>query len=341
MSIALVGCGAIARSHMKALRKMDGVHVAAVCDTDEEAAARMAKQWNIRRYYTSFSKMLDNEDLSIVSILTPAQSHALLAIEAVNHGVNVLVEKPFAVSSKEAALILDSLKDSSVKLTVDYNWLMSRAMTEALSLARNGKIGEVLAVDIKILHTKQDSMASDKNHWSHTLHGGRFGEMLPHPVYLAQTFLGDSLEILRVHSRKRGSYGWMRYDELYALLEGEAGTANIYVSFNSPRPVVQLDIYGTEKILIVDLLNQTLFQMTHRTYRKMDAALDCIRLSWQYFFYTIRNTATYLSAEAGQTGFQMAYRSLIESINTNGQPLVTPEMAYCTVKTVEEICNEL
>jgi predicted dehydrogenase len=342
MNIALVGCGAIARNHVKAVLRTGNAHLVAVCDTVEKSAAQMAAEWKIPHYYASLSDMLKNEDLSIVSILTPVKTHAPLAVEAINHGTNVLLEKPLTMTIQEADQVLESLKKNrGVKLTVNYTMLMSKVMKKALTLARNGQLGEILGIDIKFLHTRDDSMTSDMNHWSHRLPGGRFGEMLSHPVYVIQAILGDNLSVENVQTAKRGNYSWMPHDELYAMLRGGDGLATIHVSFNCPRPMVQVSIYGTERILLVNTLDQTLIELGARAVGKTEAAKDTLRLSEKLLAYAAKNAATYLFRESGQTAFEMAYESLIDSIRYDRPPLVTPEMAYHTVEIVDRICKSL
>jgi predicted dehydrogenase len=341
MTIALVGCGAIARQHAQALKKMRSVNLVAVCDTDEKKVREMAEEWNIGGHYTSLDEMLERENPRIVSILTPVQTHARLAIEAVNRSANVLVEKPLTMSTKDSELILNALKNASVRLTVNYNWLLGRAMQKTLSAVESGKIGQILGIRIECLHTKEDPMASNEKHWCHELPGGRFGEMLSHPVYVAQALLGADLDVVKVLADKRGNYDWMRSDELSIILRGRSGVGTIYASFNAPEVSTVVDVYGTGKTLRIDLINQTCLEMRHRTLDKKDLALDSIRLSGQLLFQTMRNTCTYLLRDSGERAFQLAYGGLIDSI-TNEKPLsITPEMAYKTVRTVETICTQL
>jgi predicted dehydrogenase len=320
---------------------MRSAHLVAVCDTDERAALRMSKEWNIASHYTSLSEMLDRENPCIASILTPVPSHAPLAIEAVNRKVNVLVEKPLTMSTKDAAPILDALRSCSVRLTVNYNWLMGKAMQKALSAIEKGEIGQVLGIRVECLHTKDDPMASNEKHWCHALPGGRFGEMLSHPVYIAQAMLGHDLDVLEVVAGKRGNYDWMRCDELSILLRGKSGVGAIYVSFNAPRVSIIVDVYGTRKVLRVDLINQTCLEMRYRALDKIDLALDSISLSGQLLFHTTRNVFTYILRESGERAFQLAYRGLIDSIKNETPLLVTPEMAFDTVRIVEAICGQM
>ena len=212
---------------------------------------------------------------------------------------------------------------------------------KALSVIKKQAIGEILGIEIKCLHRRDDPMASDENHWCHTLLGGRFGEMLSHPVYLMQSVLGNDLQIDRIFTDKRGSYPWMSYDELHVVLQSEKGPGYIYVSFNAPRPATLVDIYSTEKILKIDLTNQTLIELGYRTLSKIDSARDCLGLSYKVLSLTIRNALEYLLRERGEYALRTIYTSFIDSIRKDKEPLITPKMAYNTVKTVEEICQRI
>jgi predicted dehydrogenase len=324
-----------------ALSKMNDLHVVALCDSSEKTVTDVARQWRVDHYYTKFSDMLRNEDLSIATIITPPQSHASLIIEAISHDVNLLVEKPLALSTSQADLIMKSLEKSQVKLTVVYNVLLSKAMLQGLSLIKKGEIGEALAVRINYLDTVEDQMTADKNHWAHKLPGGRFGEMLSHPVYLAQSVLGNHLKVDTVIAQKRSNLPWMIHDELHVMLRGTQGLASIYCSFNAPRMGIIVEIFGSKKMLQVDLVNQTLVALGPRKLGKIDSAIDSLRVSGTLISQTARNAFTYLSRRRGESAIGTVYSSLVESIRENQELTVTPEMAANTVRIAEDVCNRL
>jgi predicted dehydrogenase len=338
-NVAIVGCGFIAQTHLYELKKLNGVKVVAVCDSDKKKAIATSKEWKINHYYTDFSKMLDNEDLSIISILTPPSSHAFLAIEAIKHGINVVVEKPLTMMTKEADSIINALRGSNAKMTVVYHWLFYKTMLESLSLIRKQEIGEVLSADMKMVHCLRfDPMASDPNHWSHKLLGGRFGELLPHPVYILQSLLGDKLDTKKVFVSKRGNVSWMPNDELHAILQGEKGLGSLYVSLNASRMSDTCDVYGTKKILRIDLIRQTMLQMGPMGYGRFSIGKDTLSESSKLSLSIIKNAFEYSFHKFGHH-LSYFYRNFVDSIRNHREPLVTPEMAYNTVKTVEEICE--
>ncbi len=336
--MAIAGAGVISRLHMEALRKMPELQITAICDKDEARAISTAKKCNIPHSYTDFSVMLENQNLSLVSILTPPQSHAELCLQAAAHGVNMVVEKPLAPDTKDARLILDALKRSGVRMTVVYHYLFSRAMTSALNLLETGSLGELIGIDVTLLHTPDDPMASDKDHWCHKIPGGRFGEMLPHPVYLLQAFIGSDLHIESVLVDKRGCRAWLPADELHVFARGKNGIGRIYVSFNASRPSELVDIYCTKRILRIDLTSQTIVALGSRETGKLGSARNNLQVAGQLALATAKNAIRFRGSKIGEYAIQKIYASILDSIDGDVEPLVTPLMAYQTVQLTEEIC---
>jgi len=341
-NLATVGCGFIAQTHLRVLKKLNNVKVVAVCDTDEKKAIATSKKWKIDHYYSDFYRMLSNEDISILSILTPPSSHAFLAVEALKHGINLVIEKPLTMTTKEASSIINALRKSSAKMTVVYHWLFSKAMLKSLSLIREQEIGEVLNVYFEFVHNaKHDLMASDRNHWCHKLFGGRFGEMLPHPAYILQSLLGDNLTTKKIFVSKRGNIPWLRNDELHVILESEKGLGSLYISLNAPRGVVTCDVYGTKEILRIDLNRQIVFRQRPRGYSKFSAGKDSLSEACKLALFTMKNAFQYSFRKTGDYSVSNVYTMFIDSIRKGIEPPVTPEMAFNTVRIVEEICEAI
>ena len=122
LRVGLVGCGGVAQwAHIPALKKVKNAELVAVCDRNEELASIVAKNFRIHRYYADFPQMLEKEGLDMVEICTPPKTHASLSIKAIESGCHVLVEKPMAMTTKEADEMIRASKDSKVKLGVVHN----------------------------------------------------------------------------------------------------------------------------------------------------------------------------------------------------------------------------
>ena len=342
MDVGIVGCGWISGIHVNAWRDA-GISVAAACDLNEKTAIQFAKDWKIPSHYTSFSEMLKKEELFAVSVCVPPKFHADVAVEALKSGCNVVVEKPFTINTSEAERLLGALKKSSGKMTIIHSQLYEHSIFHAMQRVKAGDIGEVIGMDVGVLHSPDEIMAGDKNHWCHKLSGGRFGENLPHPIYLLQAFLGK-LEIKSVLTDKLGPHPWMKFDELRVILEAEKSKfGTIHISFNAPghdRTDVHVNIYGTGGTIHAGIypVSSLVVSKPGRGIMHFDNMIHQAKI-WGAYLGNI------LTKGKGPRNYSISHvriiRSFVESLNGNGKPLVTPEMGYENVQVVEQICKQI
>lgn len=164
ISVAVVGAGNVANGmHLPAWRKIPETEVVAICDTNRERAEKTAKRWKIPKIYTDFDELLEKENLAIVDICTPPDTHAPLSIKAMKTGFNVLLEKPMAISVEESENILKEYQNrkGEVKLCIIHNYLFNPSMLKIKSVLERNEV-EILGVDIRMLHTPNDEMISEK-----------------------------------------------------------------------------------------------------------------------------------------------------------------------------------
>jgi len=339
MNVAIVGCGWIAQEHLKIWRKLSGISVIAVCDLNEKAAIRTARAWKIPNYYTDLEKMLNLHEVAIVDICTPPQTHHNLIVKALELSCNVLVEKPMAISSKEAEEVIIAQRKSGKKVGVIHNWLFEPVMIKALSMKRNGRLGQILSAHVHVLQTRKDPMLATKTHWCHSLPGGRFGEVLPHPTYILQSLIGH-LVVKSVMARKVGSYSWVPYDELHVTLEGEEGFGSIYLSFNAPKYAIFVDIYGTKGMVRVNLVEQTILEVKRKSIRRLSKAIESLRQAYQ-LVASIARSAILVAFHQWRSGHEAYIRAFVDSVIHDKEPPVSLEEAYENVRIVEEICNAI
>ncbi len=136
-------------------------NVAAVCDPNKKAAEEMASKWNISRIFTSVDDLLYFDEVQLWDICTPIQTHAEIAIKAMKNGFDILVEKPLTLSSSEAKTIVDCQKDTNRRAGVIHNWLFEPPVLKVRSIIEKGSLGEIIAANLSILHTKDEPMAAN------------------------------------------------------------------------------------------------------------------------------------------------------------------------------------
>jgi len=336
LRICLVGCGHVAHQHLVAWNKIDEARVIAVCDTNEKAAKSLAERWAISRFYTSFSEAIEQEDVSIIDICTPPQTHRSLAVQALESGSHVLLEKPMAMTAKEADDIMHSQKVSGMRLGVIHNWLFEPAVLKVRSILQRGGIGDILGAQIEVLIPNNESMIVNKEHWCHKLVGGRFAEMLAHPIYLLRDFLGP-IRVENLSVAKIGPHPWVPWDELRITFRSGNKLGTTYASFNSPRQATVINLYGTERILRVGLFPQTIIQLRHIPPTTSALGLDVLRQALQLSTSVMKNVSRIILGRwprGHETYFRLFVKSLLQDVKSP----VALEEAYEVVRTMEEVC---
>ena len=110
MKYALIGCGRIAVNHMKAALNNE-LEIVAVCDVLPEKMEAILAKYDLQddksiKRYTDYKEMIEKEDIELASIATESGIHAEIALYCIEKGVNLIIEKPMAMSIEDADKII-------------------------------------------------------------------------------------------------------------------------------------------------------------------------------------------------------------------------------------------
>ncbi|MEK3882603.1 Gfo/Idh/MocA family oxidoreductase [Paenibacillus sp. PL2-23] len=144
--IAIIGCGGIANGkHMPALKKLDNIQMIAFCDIVEDKAITAANQYGVEgaKVYTNYKELLSDSSIDIVHVCTPNDSHAEIAIAALEAGKHVMCEKPMAKTAEEAQQMVDAVKRTGKKLTIGYNNRFRSDSQHLKKICESGELGEI------------------------------------------------------------------------------------------------------------------------------------------------------------------------------------------------------
>ena len=250
MQVAVIGCGQFSRPHVNTLRAI-GQEVAAVCDRDPWRAQDLAKFAGGARAYNDLATLLRQEHPDAVHILTPPDTHARLAIQAMEAGCHVLVEKPMALSSEEADRMIGAARQNKVKLGTNHNYLFNPCILQARRLVKQETIGQIVYVEGFYGLSESSGYTSiiGRSHWAWHLPGSVFTNFLPHLIYLSLEFLSTDVSVTGV-TLSQGELP----TELTVLLQGGTSASGVMSISMSARPYTKfLDIYGTKGIIHADL----------------------------------------------------------------------------------------
>ncbi len=147
--IGVIGCGGQGRADMSKAIRVKNVECIALCDVDDDQAAKAAKMVEdlpaLRPSFTSrdFRKLLDLKEVDAVIIGTPDHWHALPAIMACQAGKDVYVEKPLSVAIAEGRVMVNAARKYNRVVQMGTQQRSAPHYTEAVEYVKGGKLGKI------------------------------------------------------------------------------------------------------------------------------------------------------------------------------------------------------
>lgn len=145
MKYALIGCGRIAKHHINAAKK-NGLEIVALCDLNPDKAMKYKEEYGLNEsvdVYTDYKIMMKHHDIELISIVTESDFHASIAIDVINEKVNVIIEKPIALSVSDAETILQKAKEKAVKVCACHQNRFNPAVQNMKNALEKGRFGKI------------------------------------------------------------------------------------------------------------------------------------------------------------------------------------------------------
>lgn len=243
----IIGLGNIANQFAADLILVEDAVLFAVASRNRDNGIEFAEKYNCSKVYDSYDSLFKDDEVDIVYIATPHNSHAELSIKALENGKHVLCEKPLALSYKDAV----RMTETSVK----YNKFFMEAfwtrfipsVQEVLAQVSQGIIGDIKSVKADFAFyadEKQGGRLFDKN-----LGGGALFDIGVYPLFLSYIMLGIPKEIIAKSIHHKNGIDLqtsmiLQYENAQAVLQASIvsesdmkatiGGTKGYIQLNSP-----------------------------------------------------------------------------------------------------------
>jgi predicted dehydrogenase len=236
--VAAIGAGSWGRNHVRNLATLPEAELVAVCDLSEARRDAVRRQYPGVHVTADHSEALDRAEAVVIA--TPATSHAQLALEAIERGMPVLVEKPFALSVRDAESVAAASEAKGVPVVTGHLLLFHSAVEKLKQLIDDRELG-----DLYYLYSQRVNLGQvrpDENAlWS-------FG---PHDVAVALELLGD--RPVRVTAQGKSYLQPGIEDVVFMNMEFASGVmAHVQMSWLDPHKERRLTVVGSEKMVVFD-----------------------------------------------------------------------------------------
>lgn len=209
MKYALIGCGRIAVNHIKAVSN-NGLDLIAVCDIDSAKFDTLFERAGCGEFretlrYDDYVTMLNaHPEIELVGIATESGKHAEIALECISRSINVIIEKPMAMSMKDADEIVSLAREKGVKVAACHQNRFNLAIQNLRTALEQGRFGKLSHGSINVRWNRGKSYF-DQAPWRGTWEqdGGTLMNQCIHGIDLLRWMLGDEVEEVFGATRQR------------------------------------------------------------------------------------------------------------------------------------------
>lgn len=238
MRYALIGCGRISPNHIAAAQA-NNLEIVAICDLSQDNMEDKIAKFKLSdsvKQYQDYQEMLEKEAPELVAIATESGKHAAIALDCIEKGCNLIIEKPIALSLADADKIIRKAEEKGVKVCACHQNRFNKSVQkirEAVEMRRFGKMFYGTA------HIRwcRDHEYYDRASWRGTWEqdGGALMNQCIHNIDLLRWMMGDEVEEV-VGMTDRLHHNYIEAEDLgialikfkngaYGIVEG---TTNIY-----------------------------------------------------------------------------------------------------------------
>ncbi len=339
--VAVVGTGLIAtRKHLPAWkRRRQQAQTVALCDVSAEAAARVAAQFGVQRSYTDLRELLEREKPDIVDICTPPKTHASLAVQALEHGAHLLIEKPMALTTEECDRIIAAAKAARRQVCVAHSDLFYPSFLRAYEAYRDGAVGQFRGMSI-FLSTPVDYITAKPEHWAHKLPGGVIGETGPHIVYLTLAFMPEIMDVGILGTKQLPEFSWSPYEDYRIQLVGKQGVSTTILTYTTNHWGADVTVWGSTGILKIDLETQKVVRQARPKLSPSSLGWSALSEIGQMIGAVQRTGISHLTGGFENT-HELLIRRLCESL-ARGEPMPVPaEQGREAVRVLKLLADQL
>ena len=339
LRVAVVGAGYVATHHLAALKQLAFVDLVGICDSNLEAARALAARFGVPRTAATLDELADANPQAVY-VLTPPSSHPAIALAALRMGCHVLVEKPMADSVADCEAMIAAARERGLQLGVNHSDLFDPVLMQALQAVRDGRIGDVVSVDI-VRNSEYPPYGGGPLPGSVTQGSYPFRDLGVHGLYTIEAFLGP-VESLEVDCQASGTDPNLHFDEWQAQAIAGRGVGRLLLSWNARPMENRVFVRGTRGTIEVDR-----FLQVCRVHRVLpgpkfigivanaffSAVKDVFRIPWNVLRF-----ATGLLQPS--PGIRHGARAFAEAVRNCTPPPFSGEDALRIARLLEPACAE-
>jgi|ETNmetMinimDraft_2_1059921.scaffolds.fasta_scaffold16454_3 UDP-N-acetylglucosamine 3-dehydrogenase len=319
MKAGVIGVGVMGKNHARIYSEL-GI-LKCVADINEKSLKEISEKHGVKGYL-DYKEMLEKEDLDLVSIVVPTNKHREVALDVIEKGVNLLIEKPIANKIDEAVEIIKSAKEKNVKLMIGHIERFNpgvQALKKVIDNKELGKISSVTAkrVGVSPLRINDVNVVVDSAIHDIDVFNFLFGKK-------PEKIVGKMGKILDHHETEDYSHIFLDYGEFSGFIEA---------NWLTPIKIRKLYVTGSEGYAELDYINQELVLYKSRN-RELEDWID---------FSGFRNVGSCDKIEVGvevREPLKLEIEHFVDCVRNDKEVLVSGEDGLEALKVALRVIGE-
>jgi len=294
LRVGVIGVGTMGKNHARLYSELLGVELIGVVDVNETLATSIAQSYGCKPF--ADCNDLLGENLDALSIAVPTTLHKNVALDAIQRGINVLVEKPIADTVENADEIIKAALKNGVKLMVGHVERFNPAIIKLKELVGNGLLGNIVSISAKRVGPYNPRIRDV----------GIILDLGTHDIDIMSYLYGEKIKEVYASA---GSVVHSHEDHAIITLNFDSGSSGVIdTNWLTPHKVRNLTVIGSRGIAEVNYIEETLKIFDQEWIR--DAKIEKeepLKLELLHFIDCVQNDREPLvSGEQGKHALEVA-----------------------------------
>lgn len=344
MKIAIIGCGSMAATHARILRKiMPKAHIY-LCDLDPNKAEELAQKVPVQGIFTRLEDLLVSEKPDTAHILTPPTSHATLAKKAILAGCHVLIEKPVTETTDEFIEISGLANKHNKILSINYSVLGIPVVIKAKKLIASGIFGKLISVHCHYASSWPGNTIpyGNSKHWAYSLKGGILQNWADHPASLVLDVM-DPIHGYKILFGRRNLLPFDSPDLLHVVVQNEDQIGSFTLSLGHGSSDIRAHLLFESGSIVLDirrmLINYTRGKGSQSYVKR---ALSSIFEGFSLLKGTVKNSIEIMIGKLQrEPGSFNIVENFYKTITSGEKLLISHQTASAVTELLENVWEEI
>ena len=319
LNVAVIGLGNMGKHHVRTYSEIDKVKLVAVSDIDEEKGKSAAEKFKCR-FYKDYNEMIKKEKIDLISVVVPTKFHEKIALDVIEKGINLLIEKPISDNVESAERIIKKAKEKKVKLAIGHVERFNPAVQKLKEIIDQGRLGEITSVIARRVGLFPPQI-KDAN---------VIIDLAVHDIDIINYLLGEKPREVEANAGKALISSREDYAEIFMKYKN-AGCF-IQVNWITPIKIRNLSVTGTKGYAEMDYITQDIILYESNYTKSFETFGDVVKFSTP--------NKVVVGVEKGEP-LRFELLNVIEAVEKNKDPLIKGEVGLEALKIALKIIKKL